>query len=100
MAYVELRAANRFSWRAQIGYVSQDTVLFHDTLRSNLAWARRGVSEAEMWQVLKLAAAEDLARRLPAGRSTRSWAIAARFLSHGERQRLAIAARALLRGQP
>jgi ATP-binding cassette subfamily C protein len=92
---VELRAANRFSWRAQIGYVSQDTVLFHDTLRSNLAWARRGVSEAEMWQVLKLAAAEDLARRLPAGLDTVVGDRGA-FLSHGERQRLAIA-RALLR---
>ena len=92
---VELRAANRFNWRAQIGYVSQDTVLFHDTLRSNLAWAQRGVSEAEMWQVLKLAAAEDLARRLPDGLDTIVGDRGA-FLSHGERQRLAIA-RALLR---
>ncbi len=92
---VELRAANRYSWRAQIGYVSQDTVLFHDTLRSNLAWARRGVSEDEMWQVLRLAAAEDLVRKLPSGLDTTVGDRGA-FLSHGERQRLAIA-RALLR---
>jgi ATP-binding cassette subfamily C protein len=91
----ELRDANRFGWRAQIGYVSQDTVLFHDSLRSNLAWARRGVSEDEMWQVLKLAAAEDLVRRLPNGLDTMVGDRGA-FLSHGERQRIAIA-RALLR---
>lgn len=91
----DLTASNLSSWRAQIGYVSQDTVLSHDTLRSNLAWARRDVSEDEMWRALRLAAAEDLVRRLPSGLDT---IVGDRggFLSHGERQRLAIA-RALLR---
>jgi ATP-binding cassette subfamily C protein len=60
-----------------------------------LAWARRDVSEEEMWRVLKLAAAEDLVRRLPNGLDTIVGDRGA-FLSHGERQRLAIA-RALLR---
>ena len=91
----DLTRSNLASWRAQIGYVSQDTVLFHDTLRSNLAWARHDVSEEEMWGVLRLAAAEDLVRRLPNGLDTIVGDRGA-FLSHGERQRLAIA-RALLR---
>jgi ATP-binding cassette subfamily C protein len=90
-----LLTSNLPSWRSQIGYVSQDTPLTHDTLRSNLAWARRDVSEEEMWRVLKLAAAEDLVRRLPNGLDTIVGDRGA-FLSHGERQRLAIA-RALLR---
>jgi ATP-binding cassette, subfamily C, bacterial len=92
---IELTKSNLAGWRAQIGYVSQDTVLFHDTLRSNLAWARREVSESEMWHALRLAAAEDLVRKLPAGLDTIVGDRGA-FLSHGERQRLAIA-RALLR---
>ena len=92
---IELTRSNLAGWRAQIGYVSQDTVLFHDTLRSNLAWARRDVREDEMWHALRLAAAEDLVRKLPAGLDTIVGDRGA-FLSHGERQRLAIA-RALLR---
>jgi len=92
---IELRASNLASWRAQIGYVSQDTVLFHGTLRSNLAWARSDASEEEMWQVLRMAAAEDLIRKLPDGLDTIVGDRGA-LLSHGERQRLAIA-RALLR---
>jgi ATP-binding cassette subfamily C protein len=92
---VELCASNLASWRSQIGYVSQDMVLFHDSLRANLAWARIDASEEEMWQVLKLAAAEDLVRRLPQGLDTIVGDRGA-LLSHGERQRLAIA-RALLR---
>jgi len=92
---IDLTRSNLASWRAQIGYVSQDTVLFHDTLRSNLAWARRDVSEEEMWRVLRLAAAEELVQKLPNGLDTIVGDRGA-FLSHGERQRLAIA-RALLR---
>jgi len=92
---IDLANSNLSSWRSQIGYVSQDTVLTHDTLRSNLAWARRDITEDEMWHALNLAAAEDLVRRLPGGLDT---LVGDRgtFLSHGERQRLAIA-RALLR---
>jgi len=92
---IDLAEANLASWRSQIGYVSQDMVLTHDTLRSNLSWACRDLSEDEMWRALRLAAAEDLVRRLPNGLDT---VVGDRgtFLSQGERQRLAIA-RALLR---
>ena len=93
--WVELAQSNLAAWRAQIGYVSQDTVLFHDTLRSNLAWARRDVDEDEMWRVLSWPSAEELVRKLPDGLDTMVGDRGA-FLSQGERQRLAIA-RALLR---
>ncbi len=91
----DLTRANLAGWRSRIGYVSQDTVLFHDTLRANLTWARRDISEEEMWHALRLSAAEELVRKLPEGLDT---VVGDRgmFLSHGERQRLAIA-RALLR---
>ncbi len=91
----DLTRANLAGWRSRIGYVSQDTVLFHDTLRANLSWARREVSEEEMWHALSLSAAEELVRKLPDGLDTMV-GDRGMFLSQGERQRLAIA-RALLR---
>jgi ATP-binding cassette subfamily C protein len=83
------------SWREQIGYVPQDTFLLHDTVRANLAWARPGATDDEIWDALRSAAAdafvEDLPRRLDTVIGERGV-----MLSGGERQRLAIA-RALLR---
>ncbi|WP_041633418.1 ABC transporter ATP-binding protein [Magnetospirillum gryphiswaldense] len=83
------------AWRQRVAIVSQDVVMFHDTVRRNLSWANPDASEAELWQVLTLAAADTMVRNLPQGldsvlgdRGTR--------LSGGERQRLALA-RALLR---
>lgn len=80
-------------WRARLAYVSQDPFLFHDCVRGNLAWARPGVSEEEMWQALRLADAEALVRRI--GLDT---VVGERgtLISGGERQRIALA-RALLR---
>lgn len=83
------------SWRAQIGFVPQETFLFHDTVRANLAWARTGATDAELWEALRYAAADRFVGDLPSGLDT---VIGERgvLLSGGERQRLAIA-RALLR---
>ena len=83
------------AWREQIGYVSQDTYLFHDTVRANLLWARPGASEAEVREALALAAAEQFVDALPAGLDTVIGDRGA-SISHGERQRVALA-RALLR---
>ena len=83
------------SWRGQIGYVAQDTFLFNDTVRANLLWARPEASEEEIWQTLKLAAAEGFVADLPDGLETVLGDRGVR-LSGGERQRLALA-RALLR---
>lgn len=83
------------SWRSHIGYVSQDTFLFHDTVRANLLWASPGAGDEQVWQALEQAAAADFVRGLPQGLDT---VVGDRglLLSGGERQRLSLA-RALLR---
>jgi ATP-binding cassette subfamily C protein len=90
-----LRAEQLRSWRSRIGYVPQDTFLFHDTVRENLLWARPDASDGEIREALRLAAAEDFVSRLPEGVETVLGDRGVR-LSGGERQRLALA-RALLR---
>ena len=90
-----LTAESMASWRRQISYVPQDTFLLHDTVRANLVWAKPGATDDQVWDALRLAAAdsfvEDLPRRLDTIIGERGV-----LLSGGERQRLAIA-RALLR---
>jgi len=83
------------AWRRRLGYVSQDTFLFHDTVRANLMWVKPQATEAELWEALARAQADALVRGWPAGLDT---VVGDRGvqLSGGERQRLALA-RALLR---
>lgn len=83
------------SWREQIGYVPQETFLFHDTVRANLLWARPSATEAEMQSALDLAEAARLVAAMPKGLDTVLGDRGMR-VSGGERQRLALA-RALLR---
>ena len=83
------------SWRDHIGYVSQDTFLFHDTIRANILFARPESTEEDIHKALKLAAAEEFVSRLPRGIDTVVGDRGMR-LSGGERQRLALA-RALIR---
>ncbi|MEQ1727825.1 MAG: ABC transporter ATP-binding protein [Vicinamibacterales bacterium] len=92
---VRLDASNLVSWRQQIGFVPQDTFLFHDTVRANLAWARPDATDHDIWEALRLAAADDFVRQLPQGLDTQ---VGERGVtaSGGERQRLSLA-RALLR---
>jgi len=82
-------------WRSSVGYVPQETFLFHDTVRANLRWAQPDAGEEDLWRVLQLAAAADFVSRLPQGLETVVGDRGVR-LSGGERQRLALA-RALLR---
>jgi len=82
-------------WRQGIGYVAQDTVLFHASVRENLRWARPDASDDDLWEALRAAAAEEFVRALPEGLATVVGDRGVRF-SGGERQRLALA-RALLR---
>lgn len=92
---MELNSERVKAWRDQIGYVPQDTFLFHDTLRSNLLWAKPDAKEEEIIQSLRFAASEGFVSGLPKGLDT---ILGDRgiLLSGGERQRLALA-RALLR---
>ena len=83
------------SWRRQIGYVAQETFLFHDTVRANLLWARPDADEDDLWQSLRMASADAFVAGLPHGLET---VVGDRgvLISGGERQRLSLA-RALLR---
>jgi ATP-binding cassette subfamily B protein len=80
---------------AGIGWVPQEAFLFSVSLRENLAMARPGASEEELWEVARVVCLDDLIRRLPQGLDT---VVGERgvVLSGGERQRTALA-RALLR---
>jgi ATP-binding cassette, subfamily B, bacterial MsbA len=86
------------SLRAHIGIVSQDVVLFDDTIRNNIAFGRTGAADADVQEAARLAYAHEFIQRLPLGYDT---VIGERGLklSGGERQRLAIA-RAILRDPP
>lgn len=90
-----LNPARARSWREEIGYVAQDTFLFHDTVRANLLWARPDATESELRAALERAAADEFVARLPQDLDTIVGDRGA-TLSQGERQRLALA-RALLR---
>ena len=86
------------SLRSQIGVVTQETVLFNDTLRNNIAYGQPGTSQTEVESAARAALAHDFIMELPAGYDTVIGEKGVR-LSGGERQRIAIA-RALLKNAP
>ena len=90
-----LTGRNLPAWRQSVAYTPQDPFLFHDSIRANLLWVRPQAPEAELWQALRLAAAEEFVALLPQGLDTLVGDRGSR-LSGGERQRIALA-RALLR---
>jgi ATP-binding cassette subfamily C protein len=90
-----LDARQLASWRAQIGYVPQDAFLFDDTVRNNIRWSRPDASDEDVWEALRLAAADAFVAALPQQLDTMVGDRGV-LISGGERQRLAIA-RALVR---
>ena len=94
----DVRDVTLDSLRSQIGMVTQETILFNDTIRNNICYGRRNVSQEELESVARAALASEFIERLPQGYDT---VIADRGerLSGGQRQRLAIA-RALLKNSP
>jgi subfamily B ATP-binding cassette protein MsbA len=95
---IDLRGVTLSSLRSYIGLVTQDIVLFDDTVRRNVAYGRPEVGEAEVRGALASANALAFVDALPDGLDTRVGEGGAR-LSGGQRQRLAIA-RALLKDPP
>ncbi|WP_018403326.1 ABCB family ABC transporter ATP-binding protein/permease [Marinobacter gelidimuriae] len=94
----DIRNITQDSLRSAIGVVPQDTVLFNDTLYSNLAYGRPGASEAEIHHAVRQANLDGFIRSLPDGYSTRVGERGLK-LSGGEKQRVAIA-RVLLKNPP
>jgi ATP-binding cassette, subfamily B, bacterial MsbA len=94
----DIRDVTLPSLRSQIGVVTQETVLFNDTLRNNIAYGQPGVSQKEVESAARAALAHDFIMELPAGYGTVIGEKGVR-LSGGERQRIAIA-RALLKNAP
>lgn len=81
--------------RRQVGYVPQETQLFHDTLAANLRFAKPKATDEELWQVLEDVQLAATVRAMPDGLATLVGQAGMR-LSGGERQRVALA-RALLK---
>jgi ATP-binding cassette, subfamily B, bacterial MsbA len=95
---VDIRDAKIASLRSQIGLVTQETILFNDTVRHNITYGRPDASENDVIEAARIAFAHDFIAELPKGYDT---IVGERgiFLSGGQRQRLAIA-RAILMDAP
>ncbi|MFC0219465.1 ABC transporter ATP-binding protein [Pseudochelatococcus lubricantis] len=94
----DVREVTLASLRAQVAVVSQEVVLFDDTIRANIGFGRPGASDAEIVAAAKAAAAHAFIDALPEGYDTRVGDRGSR-LSGGERQRVSLA-RAILKDAP
>jgi subfamily B ATP-binding cassette protein MsbA len=95
---VDIRHLRLQSLRAQIALVTQDVILFNDTVRNNIVYGRTDVSDEEITEAARAALAHEFIMELPEGYDTLIGERGIR-LSGGQRQRLAIA-RALLKNAP
>ena len=95
---VDIRKATLASLRGQIGLVTQETVLFNDTVRKNITYGLSNVAEEEVYRVAEAACALQFIETLPDRFDTRIGERGER-LSGGQKQRIAIA-RAILKNPP
>ena len=94
----DLRDVTIASLREQIGKVTQETVLFNDTVRNNIAYGQPDVPMGKVEEAARMALAHEFILNMPDGYNTKIGEKGTR-LSGGERQRLAIA-RAILKNAP
>jgi subfamily B ATP-binding cassette protein MsbA len=95
---VDVRDVAMHSLRRRIALVSQETALFDDTIRANIAYGKPESSQEEVEQAAISAFADGFIRELPHGYDTQVGELGVK-LSGGQRQRIAIA-RAMLRNAP
>ncbi len=94
----DVRRVTFRSLREQIGIVTQEVILFDDTVYNNIVYGQRGVTSDRVQEASRIAHAAEFIERLPQGYETRIGERGVR-LSGGEKQRIAIA-RAVLRDPP
>lgn len=95
---IDVRELRQKDLRKVISYVPQEPLLFHRTIRENIAYGRPGATEKEIMKVARLAYVHEFVRDLPHGYDTVVGERGVK-LSGGQRQRVAIA-RALLKDAP
>ena len=95
---IDIRDLKLESLRRHIAIVSQDVMIFDDTIRNNVLYGSPDATEAEVWKALEDASLADFVRTLPEGLDTLVGEGGSR-LSGGQKQRLSIA-RAFLRNAP
>jgi ATP-binding cassette subfamily B protein len=95
---IDIRDATLQSLAASVGVVSQETYLFHASVRDNLSFAKPGATDEEIEDAARAARIHDLIASLPEGYDTIVGERGYRF-SGGEKQRIAIA-RTILRNPP
>jgi len=94
----DIRKVSLSSLRKNISLVSQDIILFDDTVRANIAYAKLNASEEEIEKACNFAAASDFIKKLPNSYDTIIGENGVR-LSGGQKQRISIA-RAILKNSP
>jgi ATP-binding cassette, subfamily B, bacterial MsbA len=94
----DVRDVTLHSLRTLMGFVTQEVILFNDTVRNNIAYGRADAAESEVIAAAKAANAHDFIAQLPDGYDTMIGESGV-LLSGGQRQRLAIA-RALFKDPP
>lgn len=94
----DLKKINTANMRAMFAYVTQETILFHDTILNNIKIAKLDATDDEIYQACQKASIHDFIMSLPAGYQTQLSELGA-SLSGGEKQRIALA-RAFLSDAP
>mgnify|MGYP001491789413 CR=1 FL=1 len=93
-----IKNVSLYSLRKNLSLVSQDVILFDDSVKNNIAYAKPGASEKEIVDACKFAASDEFINKLPQGYDTMIGENGVR-LSGGQKQRISIA-RAILKESP